>query len=138
MASFHVALRREVLLLLAIGLAVSLAPAWAAGEPHYIVQLSLQPASREVNVRMSVSLPAGAERRFGLDRGFAVKTMAIDGRTVDPVGQTWPLPTGRPVEIVYTAALPGLGAVQASGELAPFAAFRGLLCAAGRHQWARR
>ena len=108
-------------LLLAIGLAVSLAPAWAAGEPHYIVQLSLQPAMRELHVRMRVSLPAGAERRFGLDRGFAVKTMAIDGQTVDPVGQTWPLPTGRPVEIVYTAALPGLGAVQASGELAPFA-----------------
>ena len=72
------------LLLLAIVLAVSRAPAWAAGEPHYIVQLSLQPAMRELHVRMSVSLPAGAERRFGLDRGFAVKTMAIDGRTVDP------------------------------------------------------
>jgi aminopeptidase N len=109
------------LLLLAIGPAVSRAPAWAAGEPHYIVQLSLQPAMRELHARMRVSLPAGAERRFGLDRGFAVKTMAIDGQTVDPVGQTWPLPTGRPVEIVYTAALPGLGAVQASGELAPFA-----------------
>src|SRR5450631_2171358 len=101
-------------LLLAIGLAFSLAPAWAAGEPHYIVQLSLQPAMRELHVRMRVSLPAGAERRFSLGRGFAVKTMAI-------VGQTWPLPTGRSVEIVYTAALPGLSAVQARGELAPFA-----------------
>ena len=108
-------------LLLAIGLAVSLAPAWASGEPHYIVRLSLQPAVRELHVRMRVSLPAGAERRFGLGRGFAVKTMAIDGRTLDPVAQTWPLPTGRPVEIVYTAALPGLAAVQATGELAPFA-----------------
>lgn len=108
-------------LLLAIGLAVSLAPAWAAGEPHYIVQLSLQPAVRELHVRMRVSLPAGVERRFGLGHGFAVKTMAIDGRTLDPVAQTWNLPTGRPVEIVYTAALPGLGAVQATGELAPFA-----------------
>ena len=48
-------------LLLAIGLAVSLAPAWAAGEPHYIVQLSLEPAMRELHVRMRVSLPAGAE-----------------------------------------------------------------------------
>ncbi len=109
------------LLLLAIGLAVSIAPAWAAGEPHYSVQLSLEPVSRELHVRMSVSLPAGAERRFGLDSGLAVKTMAIDGRTVDPAGQTWPLPAGRPVEIAYTAGLPGLGAVQASGELAPFA-----------------
>jgi Aminopeptidase N len=108
-------------LLLAIGLASSLAPASAAGEPHYIVQLSLQPALRELHVRMRVSLPAGAERRFQLGRGFAVKTMAIDGQTVDPVGQTWPLPTGRSVEIVYTATLPGLGAVQAIGELAPFA-----------------
>ena len=102
------------LLLLAIGLAVSPAPARAAGEPHYIVQLTLEPASRELQVRMSVRLSAGAERRFGLDRGFAVKTMAIDGQTVDPAGQTWPLPTGRPVEIVYTAVLPALGAVQAS------------------------
>ena len=101
------------LLWLASGLAVSLAPAWAAGEPHYTVQLSLQPAMRELHVRMRVSLPAGAERRFGLDRGFAVKTMAIDGQTVDTAGQTWPLPTGRPVEIVYTAALPALDAVQA-------------------------
>jgi aminopeptidase N len=108
------------LLMLAFGLAVSLAPAWAAGEPHYTVRLSLEPAMRELHVRMRVSLPAGAERRFGLDRGFAVKTLVIDGQTVDPVGQTWPLPTGRPVEIVYTAALPGLDAVQASGELAPF------------------
>jgi aminopeptidase N len=108
-------------LLLAIGLASSLAPASAAGEPHYIVQLSLQPALRELHVRMRVSLPAGAERRFQLGRGFSVKTMAIDGQTVDPVGQTWPLPTGRSVEIVYTATLPGLGAVQAIGELAPFA-----------------
>lgn len=91
-------------LLLAIGLASSLAPASAAGEPHYIVQLSLQPALRELHVRMRVSLPAGAERRFRLGRGFAVKTMAIDGQTVDPVGQTWPLPTGRSVEIVYTAS----------------------------------
>jgi len=39
-------------LLLAIGVAVSLAPAWAAGEPHYIVRLSLQPAVRELHVRM--------------------------------------------------------------------------------------
>jgi hypothetical protein len=109
------------LLLLASGLAVSLAPAWAAGEPHYSIQLSLQPAMRELHVRMRVSLPAGAERRFDLDRGFVVKTMAIDGQTVDPAGQTWPLPTGRPVEIVYTAALPGLDSIQASGELAPFA-----------------
>ena len=106
---------------LAIGLAVSLAPAWASGEPHYIVQLSLQPAMRELQVRMRVSLPAGAERRFGLGRGFAVKTMAIDGQTVDSAGQTWPLPTGRSVEIVYTAALPGLNAALARGELSPFA-----------------
>src|SRR3974377_1207722 len=108
------------LLFLVSGLAVSLAPAWAAAEPHYSVQLSLQPAMRELHVRMRVSLPAGAERRFGLDRGFAVKTMAIDGQTVDPARQTWRLPTGHPVEIVYTAALPGLDAVQASGELVPF------------------
>ena len=108
-------------LLLAIGLAVSIAPAWAAGEPHYIVQLSLHPATRELHVRMGVNLPAGAERRFGLGRGFAVKAMAIDGQAMDPVGQTWPLPTGRAVEIVYTAALPGLNAALARGELSPFA-----------------
>ena len=108
------------LLLLAVGLAISLAPARAAGEPHYIVQLTLQPASREVQVRMSVRLPISAEQHFGLDRGFAVKTIEIDGQTVDPAGQTWSLPTGRPVEIVYHAVLPALAAVQESGELALF------------------
>ena len=112
-------------LLLAFGPAVSLAPARAAGEPHYIVHVTLEPASREVQVRMSVRLPIGAEQRFGLDRGFAVKTIEIDGRTVDPAGQTWPLPTGRPVEIVYAAVLPALGTVQKSGELAPFADLEG-------------
>ena len=65
------------LLLLAVGLAISLAPARAAGEPHYIVHVILEPASREVQVRMSVRLPIGAEQRFGLDRGFAVKTIEI-------------------------------------------------------------
>jgi len=113
------------LLLLAVGLAISLAPARAAGEPHYIVQLTLQPASREVQVRMSVRLPISAEQHFGLDRGFAVKTIEIDGQTVDPAGQTWPLPAGRPVEIVYAAVLPALGTVQKSGELAPFADLEG-------------
>ena len=108
------------LLLLAVGLAISLAPARAAGEPHYIVHVILEPASREVQVRMSVRLPIGAEQRFGLDRGFAVKTIEIDGQTVDPAGQTWSLPTGRPVEIVYHAVLPALAAVQESGELALF------------------
>jgi aminopeptidase N len=109
------------LLLLAIGPAFSPAPARAAGEPHYIVHVILEPASREVQVRMSVRLPIGAEQRFGLDRGFAVKTIEIDGQTVDPAGQTWSLPTGRPVEIVYAAVLPALGAVQKSGKFAPFA-----------------
>src|SRR5271157_429599 len=113
------------LLLLAVGLAISLAPARAAGEPHYIVQLTLQPASREVQVRMSVRLPISAEQHFGLDRGFAVKTIEIDGQTVDPAGQTWPLPTGRPVEIVYAAVLPALGTVQKGGELGPFANLEG-------------
>ncbi len=113
------------LLLLAIGPAFSPAPARAAGEPHYIVHVILEPASREVQVRMSVRLPIGAEQRFGLDRGFAVKTIEIDGQTVDPAGQTWPLPTGRPVEIVYAAVLPALGTVQKGGELGPFANLEG-------------
>ncbi len=99
------------LLLLAIGPAFSPAPARAAGEPHYIVHVILEPASREVQVRMSVRLPIGAEQRFSLDRGFAVKTIEIDGQTVDPAGQTWPLPTGRPVEIVYAAVLPALARI---------------------------
>jgi len=112
---------RLQLLSLAFGLAVSLTHACAAEKPHYIVQLSLKPAMRELHVRMRVNLPPGAEPRFGLERGFAVKAMTIDGQTVDPAGQTWPLPTGRPVEIVYTAALPGLNAALARGELSPFA-----------------
>jgi hypothetical protein len=105
-------------LLLASGLAAS--PAWAAERPHYIVQLSLHPEMRELQVHMTVNSPADAERRFGLSRGFAVKTMTIDGRAADPKGPTWPLPTGRSFDIVYTAALPGLDAVRALGELAPF------------------
>lgn len=109
------------LLLLASGLAFSFAPAWAGGEPHYAVRLSLQPALRELQVRMTVSLPPGAERRFGLDHAFAVKTIAIGGQTVDPVQRNWPLPSEGPVEIAFTAALPGLDAVQANGALAPFA-----------------
>ena len=70
---------------------------------------------------MTVRMPAGAEQHFGLDRGFAVKTIEIDGQTVDPAGQTWSLLTGRPVEIVCNAVLPALGTVQKSGELVPFA-----------------
>lgn len=70
---------------------------------------------------MRVSLPDGAEGRFGLGRGFAVQAMAIDGQTMDPGVRTWPLPTGRPVEIAYRATLPGLGAARASATLAPFA-----------------
>jgi hypothetical protein len=70
---------------------------------------------------MRVSLPDGAERRFGLARGFAVQAMAIDGQAMDPGAQTWPVPTGRPVEIVYRAALPGLDGARASVGLAPFA-----------------
>ena len=105
-------------LLLAIGLAAS--PAWAAERSHYIVQLALHPEMRELQVRMTVSLPSDAERLFALSRGFAVKTITIDGRAVDPMGPAWPVPTGRSFDIVYTAALPGLDAVRARGELAPF------------------
>jgi hypothetical protein len=88
--------------LLVIGLAAS--PAWAVERPHYVVQLSLHPEMQELQVRMTVSSLADAGRRFGLSRGFAVKTMTIDGRAVDPMGPTWPVPTWRSFDIVYTAA----------------------------------
>jgi hypothetical protein len=95
------------LLLFAIGLVYSLAPAWAL-EPLYVVHLSLYPATRELHVRMRVSLPTSEERRFGLRREFALQTLTIDGQTMDPAAQTWPVPTGRLVEIEYRAALPSL------------------------------
>ena len=71
---------RLQLLSLALGLAVSLTHVCAAEKPHYIVQLSLKPAMRELHMRMRVNLPPDAEPRFGLERGFAVKAMTIDGK----------------------------------------------------------
>ena len=108
------------LFLLAIGLVVAPAAAWAV-EPHYVVHLSLDPATRELHARIQVSLPAGGERRFALGRGFELQALTIDGRTLEPVAQSWPVPTGRPVEIAYRAALPGLDAARTSRRLAPFA-----------------
>ena len=72
------------LFLFAIGLVV-LAAAWAV-EPHYVVHLSLDPATRELHARIRVSLPAGADRRFALDRGFVLQALTIDGRTWSRVG----------------------------------------------------
>ena len=108
------------LFLFAICLVCSLAPARAL-EPLYVVHMSLHPATRELHVRMRVTIPTSAERRFGLGREFALQTLTIDGQTMDPAAQTWPVPTGRPVEIVYRAALPSLEAARASPALTPFA-----------------
>ncbi len=108
------------LCLFVIGLLGSIATAWAV-EPHYLVNLSLDPAARGLHARIRVSLPAGTERRFGLGRGFALQALTIDGRTVDPAAQRWRVPTGRPVEIAYRATLPSLESVRASGEFTPFA-----------------
>jgi aminopeptidase N len=105
-------------LLLVLALAAS--PAGATDLPHYTVHLSLHPETRELKVRMNVDLPVDARRHFDPGRGFAVKTMTIDGRTMDPRARGWPVPTGRPVDIAYTAALPGLDAARAREGLSPF------------------
>jgi hypothetical protein len=108
------------LFLFAIALVCCLAPARAL-EPLYVVHVSLHPATRELDVRMRLTLPASAERRFGLGRGFALQALTIDGQTMDPAAHSWPVPRGRPVEIVYRARLPNLGAARASPVLTPFA-----------------
>lgn len=108
------------LFLFAVGLFFFLAPAQAF-EPLYVVHLSLDPASREVRVRMQATLPAGAERRFGLSRGLILQALTVDGQTMDPAAHAWPVPTGRPVDIAYRARLPSLESARASPALTPFA-----------------
>jgi aminopeptidase N len=109
---------RCVLALLA--LVVSCAPAWAQ-DTHYTVRLTLDPATRLLQARLQVTLPANASPQFELGRGFTLQALTIDGQPMDATGQSWPVPTGRPVEIAYRATLPGLDAARASRSLTPFA-----------------
>lgn len=108
-----------------------LAPAQAA-DPRYDVRLSLDPATRLIDVRMRVTLPAGYEQRFA--PGFAVQTLHIDGQAMDPAAQSWPVPRGRAVDIVYRATLPTLEGARTGRGLVAFADPEGsLLPLAGWH-----
>ena len=107
-------------LLAFVSLVVSLAPAWAQ-DSHYAIRLSLDPATRVLQARMQVTLPANAAPQFGLGSGFALQALTIDGQAMDATAQSWPVPAGRPVEIAYRATLPALDAARASRALTPFA-----------------
>src|SRR5215470_10009841 len=90
-------------------LIAALAPTWAQ-DSHYVLRLSLDPATRVIQTQIRVTLPASGAPQFGLGRGFALQTLTIDGQTMDAMAQSWPMPTGRPVEIAYRATLPPLNA----------------------------
>jgi aminopeptidase N len=112
------------LFLVVTALVCSLAPVWAS-ERHYDIRLSLHPATRVVDARMWVTWPDASERRFALGRDFALQALTIDGQTMDPAAESWPLPAGRPVEVTYRATLPPLGGARAGGDLAPFVDLEG-------------
>ena len=103
-----------------LSLIAALAPAWAQ-DSHYAIRLSLDPATRVMQAQMRVTLPASAAPQFGLGRGFTLQALTIDGQAMDVMAQSWPLPSGRPVEIAYRATLPALDAARASRSLTPFA-----------------
>ena len=108
------------LVLFLVYLVCSLAPSWAS-ERHYDIRLSLHPATRVLDARVRVTLPTTTEGRFGLGPGFMLQALTIDGETMDPAAESWPLPTGRPAEIAYRATLPALDAARMSRILIPFA-----------------
>ena len=99
-----------------IGLVTLLASAQAQ-DSHYDIRLSLDPATRVLQARIRVTLPANAAPQFGLGRGFTLQALTIDGQAMDAAAQSWPVPTGRPVEIAYRATLPALDC----GAREPFA-----------------
>src|SRR5262245_42880735 len=101
-------------------LLAALAPAWAQ-DTHYAIRLSLDPATRVVQAQMRVTLSASAASQFGLGRGFTLQTLTIDGQTMDATAQSWPVPTGRLVEIAYRAMLAGPDTARTSRSLTPFA-----------------
>jgi hypothetical protein len=83
-------------------------PLAALAQPHLEIDVQLDPATRQLDVRATLTDERGL-RAFRLGRDFEIVALKLDGRPVE--SRRWrdgaPLPTGtRRVDIAYRATLP--------------------------------